>query len=183
MHPQNYSRCNQSNSFLGFRYLWIDASCIIQDSSEDKAIEIGRIRSIFRNAYVTIIAANDDRVSKGFLNPWVLYNSPYELPFRYPEGSIRTMFVQPFEEGPKEPVNTRAWCLEERVLSTRAFWYCSHTLQYECQTGHKNVGSSQTIADLQDGVSRHPDRLFTPEFSTLPQISATDVEPAHCLAS
>ncbi|KAL6800567.1 heterokaryon incompatibility domain-containing protein [Trichoderma sp. SZMC 28012] len=161
---------------LGLRYLWVDAFCIIQDSDEDKAIEISRIRSIFRKAYVTIIAANADRVSKGFLNPRVLYNSPCELPFRCPGGSIGTMFVQPFEDGPKEPVNTRAWCLEERVLSARALWYCSHTLQYECQMGHKNVGSYQNMADSQDGIPRLPDRIFTPALSTLSQISATEAD-------
>ncbi|KAL7905426.1 heterokaryon incompatibility domain-containing protein [Trichoderma velutinum] len=161
---------------LGLRYLWVDAFCITQDSSEDKAIEISRIRSIFRKAYVTIIAANADKVSKGFLNPKVIYNSPCELPFRCPDGSIGTMFLQPFEDGPKEPVNTRTWCLEERALSARALWYCSHTLQYECQMGHKNVGSYQNMANGQDGVPRLPDRIFTPTLSTLSQISVTEAD-------
>ncbi|PNP40945.1 hypothetical protein TGAMA5MH_06811 [Trichoderma gamsii] len=161
---------------LGLRYLWVDAYCIIQDSSEDKANEISCIRSIFRNAYVTIIAANAGKVSKGFLNPCCIYNSPCELPFRCPDGNIGTMNVQNFEFGPKEPVNKRAWCLEERVLSARALWYCNHTLQYECQTGHKNVGGNQNMADGQDGLPRLPDRIFTPKLHGLPQISATEAE-------
>lgn len=174
--PETIRDAIKATRSLGLRYLWVDAFCIIQDSSEDKATEISRIRSIFRTAHVTIIAANAERVSKGFLNPRVLYNSPCELPFRCPGGSIGTMFVQPFEQGPKEPVNTRAWCLEERALSARALWYCTHTLQYECQMGHKNVGSSQNMADDRDGFPRLPDRIFTPALPSLPQISAAEAE-------
>ncbi|KAL7958577.1 heterokaryon incompatibility domain-containing protein [Trichoderma compactum] len=174
--PKTIRDAIKATHSLGLRYLWVDAFCIIQDSSEDKATEIGRIRSIFRNAYVTIIAANADRVSKGFLDPMVIYNAPCELPFRCPGGSIGTMWVQPFNDGPKEPINTRAWCLEERALSARALWYCSHTLQYECQMGHKNVGSNQNMAVSRDGFPRLPDRIFTPKLSTLPQISAAEAE-------
>lgn len=161
---------------LGLRYLWVDAYCIIQDSSRDKAIEISRIKSIFRNAYVTIIAANADKVSKGFLSPRYIYNSPCELPFRCPDGNIGTMYVQNFEDGPSEPVNQRAWCLEERVLSARALWYCSHTLQYECQMGHKNVGSNQNMAEGRDGTPRLPDRVFTPSLPALPHVPIPEAE-------
>ncbi|PTB37269.1 hypothetical protein M441DRAFT_264686 [Trichoderma asperellum CBS 433.97] len=74
----------------------------------------------------------------------------------------------------KKPVNTRAWCLEERVLSARALWYCSHTLQYQCQMGHRNFSSNQNMADGQDGFPRLPDRIFTPKLSSLPQISVKE---------
>ncbi|KAI3316534.1 hypothetical protein HD806DRAFT_527800 [Xylariaceae sp. AK1471] len=43
---------------LGIQYLWVDAFCIIQDSEEDKAIEIAKIRTIFQQAHITIIAVN-----------------------------------------------------------------------------------------------------------------------------
>ncbi|KAI0369474.1 HET-domain-containing protein [Pilatotrama ljubarskyi] len=52
---------------LGIQYLWADTLCIIQDSSEDKQREIGRMRLIYRDAYFTIIAASAARVSEGFL--------------------------------------------------------------------------------------------------------------------
>ena len=78
---------------LGLRYLWVDAYCIIQDSKEDKVAELARMRSIFRNAYITIIAANAHKVSSGFLNPFALYNTPSTVPFRCPDGGIGTMCI------------------------------------------------------------------------------------------
>lgn len=161
---------------LGLRYLWVDAFCIIQDSKEDKAIEIAHIRTIFRHAYITIIAANASKVSDGFLHRSFMYNTPSTLPFRCPDGAVGTMRLQAGAHAPREPINTRAWCLEERVLSTRALWYCSHTLQYECQTSHTNVDGSRNMGDPLDGVPRLPDRVFTPGLLTLERVTDAEAE-------
>ncbi|KAI0350136.1 HET-domain-containing protein [Trametes cingulata] len=53
---------------LGIDYLWADALCIIQDSDEDKRRELGRMHNIYRDAYLTIIAANARRATEGFLH-------------------------------------------------------------------------------------------------------------------
>jgi hypothetical protein len=44
--------------FLGFRYLWIDSLCIIQDSAVDWANECGGMSDCYRNAAITICASN-----------------------------------------------------------------------------------------------------------------------------
>ncbi|KAF4562513.1 hypothetical protein EYR40_005859 [Pleurotus pulmonarius] len=41
---------------LGERYLWIDALCIVQDSPDDKAIQIGVMEMIYGGAFVTFFA-------------------------------------------------------------------------------------------------------------------------------
>jgi hypothetical protein len=41
--PQTFKDAIQTTRNLGFRYLWIDALCIIQDSDADKAKEIGKM--------------------------------------------------------------------------------------------------------------------------------------------
>ena len=51
---------------IGQRYLWIDALCILQDSSKDKARQLGAMRSIYRNAYLTINAACASSTNEGF---------------------------------------------------------------------------------------------------------------------
>lgn len=119
---------------LGVRYLWVDAFCIIQDSSEDKAREISRMRTIVSNAYITIVAASANHVSEGFLHrrkPKPLV----DLPFVCPDRSLGTMTISLPNLEPLTaawPPDTRAWCLEERLLSQRLLLFSGHTPEYEC---------------------------------------------------
>ncbi|SJL12719.1 uncharacterized protein ARMOST_16150 [Armillaria ostoyae] len=148
---------------LGLRFLWVDALCILQDSDDDKAQEIAQMRRIFRDAYVTIIAACAHKVSNGFLHRRSTWHpTASTLPFRCPDGGIGTMQLRGGQYAPKEPVNERAWCLEERVLSPRRVIYASHTLQYECQTTHINVNGAPNFIEPFDGIPRLPDRIFLP---------------------
>lgn len=52
---------------LNFQFLWIDTLCIIQDSAEDKVLELSNMHNIYRFASVTIIAGSAAKVSEGFL--------------------------------------------------------------------------------------------------------------------
>ncbi|KAJ6504003.1 heterokaryon incompatibility protein-domain-containing protein [Mycena sanguinolenta] len=148
---------------LGVRYLWVDSFCIMQDSDEDKAQEIEKIRIYFRNAYVTIIAANAECVSEGFLHdPPKWYQSPLKLPFWSPDGHLGTMLLyRTYADWPTrdQPVDRRAWCLEERILSPRRLLFCSHALQFECQKTRVNVNGSPL--GLPDMYPRLPDHTFT----------------------
>ncbi|KAK0431566.1 heterokaryon incompatibility protein-domain-containing protein [Armillaria borealis] len=156
---------------LGFHYLWVDSFCILQDSKDDKAQEIARIRHIFHDSYVTIIAACASKVSDGFLHnrrPTVAnsFNSEYLLPFRCPDGNIGTMrLVMGHRRLPfSEPVDNRAWCLEERVLSPRRLIYARHTLLYECHTVHDNVNGAPNFISLRatEEIPRIPNYISPP---------------------
>ncbi|OJA18951.1 hypothetical protein AZE42_09774 [Rhizopogon vesiculosus] len=95
---------------LNLRYLWTDSLCTLQDSDEDKQREIPHMCDIYRDAYVTIIAASSQKVSEGFLHD---RKRPVEtpLPFWCPDGRLGTISVDEFERTgqDKEPVNLRAW--------------------------------------------------------------------------
>ncbi|KAF7374289.1 HET-domain-containing protein [Mycena sanguinolenta] len=148
---------------LGLRYLWVDAFCIIQDSDDDKAQQIPMIRAIFRNAFITIVAAGAKKVSDGFLhNRHAWYLAPNTLPFRCPDGSVGTMLLKGGAPPPDEPVDTRAWCLEERVLSPRILMYCTHALQYECQSVRININGSPSFLPTARDIPRLPDYVLAP---------------------
>ncbi|KAK0223672.1 heterokaryon incompatibility protein-domain-containing protein [Armillaria fumosa] len=158
---------------LGLRYLWVDSFCILQDSDEDKAREIAQMRHIFRNSYVTIMAACAHKVSDGFLHdryPAIRNLSSLDclLPFYCPDGRIGTVQLRFCADWPQEPINERAWCLEERILSPRCLIYATHTLLYECQTTHKNVDDDHNFVKLCDiwDTPRLPDRIFLPSSAT-----------------
>jgi hypothetical protein len=64
--PRTISDAIKFTRMLKLRFLWIDALCILQDSSEDKMKEINTLGDIYKNATVTIATANAQRLPKGF---------------------------------------------------------------------------------------------------------------------
>ncbi|TGZ81115.1 HET-domain-containing protein, partial [Ascodesmis nigricans] len=153
---------------LGVRWLWIDALCILQDSKDDKIRELPKMRAIYRGAIFTIMAASANGSSEGFLGDREPGNDKYdpEIPFLVPYHNNNneihnklktgTIFLSPvwkqYDES-QEPINSRAWCLQERILSPRALIYASHTLQYRCirettSIGHAICAPSVTSSGL-----------------------------------
>lgn len=51
---------------LGFRYLWVDRLCIMQDSAEDWDREAGRMALVYKNAALTISASAASGEDAGF---------------------------------------------------------------------------------------------------------------------
>ncbi|GAP85733.2 putative HET-domain-containing protein [Rosellinia necatrix] len=158
---------------LKCQYLWIDSLCILQDSDEDKMQEIARMRSIYRDSYFTIVAANANKVSQGFLLPRAPLSPPATLlSIQLPDGQgIGTFYfaliwkdgVGTGVDGEQydakiEPVNSRAWCYQEYVLSPRILLFASHTAQYHCQTTTLNLGNA--YCDSSE-ISRLPNIVFT----------------------
>lgn len=169
---------------LGFRYLWVDSLCIIQDSEQDKLSEIGRMHTIYRNAFLTIVAASAGNVNDGFLQvrspvPARDGTRQVTLPFVCPPehggegvadvqrvGKVRVTSAPFDHEGrsitfsrsdSEEPTNKRGWCLQELVLSPRALIFTSETVRFRCQEATRNVGDS--FCNQMDNI-RVPDPVL-----------------------
>jgi Heterokaryon incompatibility protein (HET) len=137
---------------LGFSHLWIDSFCICQDDEEDKLIEISLMPSIYRNAVVTIAAANSSGVNKGFLHPRKVTEDPsaiFQLRWRdsgdksyYPIHQSRPpsdiplshviLMRKPQNVDVEEPLDSRAWAMQERILAPRVLEYGTHRLRWIC---------------------------------------------------
>jgi Heterokaryon incompatibility protein (HET) len=52
---------------LGFTSLWVDALCIIQDSSQSKIRELSVMHQIYENSSLTIAAASIASADRSFL--------------------------------------------------------------------------------------------------------------------
>jgi hypothetical protein len=129
---------------LGYRYLWIDSLCIIQNSHEDWVIESSHMQDYYKHAVLTISAdlAEGDRA--GFLETArPISFSPIKIPFR--DRSTRTngfvyirdtysSHIEIFQAPPFiDPLNKRAWTLQESVLSPRLLRFTTEQLEWECQ--------------------------------------------------
>ena len=54
---------------LGKRYLWVDSLCIDQSDEKDKLNQLERLWSIYRGAYITIIALSGNSANAGISRP------------------------------------------------------------------------------------------------------------------
>ena len=132
---------------LGVRYLWIDAICIIQDSTEDWLNESGKMGSIFANAQLTLVAAAGEDSEAGMFNnqssfgnkAWderlanrtLLAGSSVRSTLYFVcERLSRPPTSRPHVSG--GPLLSRAWCLQEDLLSARKLYYGVDQLHWVC---------------------------------------------------
>ncbi|KAF2690681.1 HET-domain-containing protein [Lentithecium fluviatile CBS 122367] len=127
---------------LGLRYIWIDSLCIIQDSVRDWETESAKMGSIYENSYVTISATNS---GDGSIRCLADRRKPVKLNYENTTGkefSLRARLIQDHHPDVQdgEParltgrLTTRAWALQEHVLSTRILHYTATELLFECKT-------------------------------------------------
>jgi hypothetical protein len=73
---------------IGFRYLWVDAICIIQDSPSDVTQELKGMHDVYLKASVTISAASAASSSDEFLAQRPALQPALNVPFWSPDGSL-----------------------------------------------------------------------------------------------
>lgn len=132
--PQTLADAVTVTRRLGFRYLWVDALCIIQDCEKDKAIEIEKMGSIYKNSALTMVASCARSAREGFLK--IRDELDYcKLPFLLPNGKFGMAHVmQETEHYPVAPLDSRGWTLQEWVLSPRKLCYGERELLWYCET-------------------------------------------------
>lgn len=132
-------RCAQG---LGISYLWIDSLCILQDNLLDWEAESAKMTSIYHDAYLVIAAGSSTSAHGG-----LLYERPDMIrgrPLESREGSgMFDLLVQ--QEVPhahrlfpsamvRSPINTRAWCMQERILARRSVSFFKEEIIWECHS-------------------------------------------------
>lgn len=127
---------------LGFRYLWIDAYCIVMDSPEDRTKHVPRMGIIFHNAALTLSAAVSPSADDGLVRFKAKALSEAKIPYRSKDGTpLGHFFVT--SDKPRDFVqdvtggelNQRAWCLQARALSRRTLHFGNDQLFWECDAG------------------------------------------------
>ena len=116
---------------MGFRYLWIDALCIIQDSPDqaDWKAEAGKMGGVYRNAVCSVAAlgcrGNDEPLFRA-RNP--LCDRPCIVPGTNGKWRISNTAHYFFREHEQyglsaAPLHARAWVVQERISSIRTLFF------------------------------------------------------------
>ncbi|KAH9234952.1 hypothetical protein K456DRAFT_35088 [Colletotrichum gloeosporioides 23] len=112
-------------SALGFKYLWIDSLCIIQDDKKDWEHEAVRMSSVYRKAFLVIAAVNSKDSTEGLVGPQLLPPT-FQCPITVhngPDQSIQQANILPIPGGSNPsiegPLRERAWAFQEWYLGRR----------------------------------------------------------------
>lgn len=132
--PKTFAEACVTTNKLGIDYLWIDSLCIIQDSSEDKVLEIPKMADYYQNAELNLSASTE---SLGALwsdrdglstKPFILA-ATLNLP-----GRSRSIALElaPVLRAYKSHLDYRGWILQERIFPRRTLFFDPYWLSFEC---------------------------------------------------
>ena len=116
---------------LGIRYLWVDALCIIQDDKGDWDKAVTQMGRIYRDCFIrlAVTAARDPTGSfyppKPFLPSIKVENLG--------ENALLTLPKSYKDDVDFAHLNTRAWVLQERLLSPKTIHFCKDHIYLETE--------------------------------------------------
>ena len=127
---------------LGYRYIWIDSLCIIQDSTEDWEKESATMCHVYGNSILTIAALGmngldgcfgkrDPRlITPCYLGKLQKGRGIYACPIVHNDRVRLMEFLM--QQGARLP--SRGWFLQERLLSPRTLYMGAPELYWECSS-------------------------------------------------
>ncbi|RMZ69352.1 heterokaryon incompatibility [Pyrenophora seminiperda CCB06] len=124
---------------LGYRYLWIDSLCIIQDSIQDWQKEATSMGSVYGNCAWSLAAVHGKDSDAGCFSE--------RNPLRYQHCSLPTdpplvaclegrssRYHLPDEIPSEVPLLERGWVFQECLLSPKTVYFGARGVSWECRT-------------------------------------------------
>lgn len=142
---------------MGVQYLWIDSLCIIQDSKEDWERESAQMGMIYFSSYLTIAASASCDSRGGCFVPREATSSHAEIEhWQIRTGHQSKIYIRPrpadFSNLDERTLHTRAWVLQEQVLSARMINFDVDQLLWKCQEARlAEDGITSESTSLHDG--------------------------------
>jgi len=123
--------------YLGYRYLWCDALCIVQNDIQFKHSQIAKMSLIYGQAFLTICALSSSDAGVGLLG------FSETLPGDLPQDSSGSTKTYAYVSMPPSlgaithllPYEQRAWTFQERLLSKRRLLFTATHIYFQCQDG------------------------------------------------
>ncbi|KAL2129996.1 hypothetical protein VTI74DRAFT_7018 [Chaetomium olivicolor] len=157
--PRTFRDAVLATRALGFRYVWIDSLCILQDSVADWAAEPARMAPYFSNAAAVLCAAHAASSREGLFrarDPRA--HQPAYVALALPawhRGGERRVRVHRemrwYGWGPSGrkgtgPLDGRAWTMQEQMLAKKTVRWEGEMVRWECGAGE----ADENLPDMND---------------------------------
>jgi hypothetical protein len=130
---------------LGYRYIWIDSLCIIQDSPEDWRNQSTQMAAIYGDSTCNIVAKGPSSHSGCFVRRNPLMRRPCQLRQFGDQDQSHGIYAHPYSTATynsypmdyystNAPLLQRAWVQQERLLSPRILYFGDPDIHWECCT-------------------------------------------------
>ncbi|KAF5638569.1 uncharacterized protein FTJAE_5232 [Fusarium tjaetaba] len=155
---------------IDFRYLWLDAFCIVQDDEDDKNNQFDSIVDFYKQADVLISAAGASDCDEGFLQSRTVdrcYGSIFELPYewkiddRETQGFLLLSEMDLNGSTDNDPVHNRIWTFQEHLVSSRIISFGSRQIKWSCQQ-EKSFVDGGNYYGMQDDLEDNLNKAFSP---------------------
>ncbi|KAK2009237.1 heterokaryon incompatibility protein [Colletotrichum eremochloae] len=142
---------------LGFRYVWVDRLCIVQNSARSWKLNAYNMDLIYGNAALTICAADGD-AAKG-----LRAMRPTDRNTRQVRGLVGPQLELMVTRPPEIYIrasewNERAWTFQERLLSRRCLIFTNGRVYFQC----RSTGMSEDIFGDKRGAGWSLDLVDAP---------------------
>ncbi|CZR44065.1 uncharacterized protein FPRO_13859 [Fusarium proliferatum ET1] len=131
--PQTFQDAVVATRNLGYRYLWIDSLCIVQNDQEDWAREAALMHRVYTEADCNLAAAASRDSSGGlFFRRHGLHGQCVVKSVR---GDVIDIFADQdlfLKEVNRSPLQTRAWVYQEWLMSKRTIHFAKSQVFWEC---------------------------------------------------
>ncbi|KAF4622768.1 hypothetical protein G7Y89_g14259 [Cudoniella acicularis] len=134
--PKNFRNAIEITRWLGYRYLWIDSLCILQDSHEDWVREATQMANVYKHAVVTIAAESAMSSETGILRERNTDAGAIAIPYcSLSQGIEGKFYIRELSYGDEiHPLQQRAWTLQEVFLSPRVLHFTNQQIIWSCHT-------------------------------------------------
>ncbi|KAK9790445.1 hypothetical protein SCARD494_08394 [Seiridium cardinale] len=134
--PKTFQDGVKISQALGFRYVWIESLCILQDSRQDWEEAAATMASVYQNATLVLGASSARSDREGFLGPRHYNFIDCIRPRTRTQAAVYVMpKIEHYDHHfADEPLATRAWTFQERLLAQRFLSYNEKELHWECDT-------------------------------------------------
>jgi len=137
--PKTFQDAIYATWRFGIQYLWIDSLCIIQDSKKDWDVESSLMAQVYGRCLLNLAATSSNDCTGGLFknrppsylgSRFISVESMTDGFKSYYQLWDQNVWTDSFESA---KLNTRAWVMQERLLSPRTLGFAKAQLFWECR--------------------------------------------------